>query len=317
MININEAYTSPGHPAAFSGVNNVRRYHGSKISQKKITNELEKINAFTLHRRKNKPKFYNPILVYTKREQIQMDLIDVERFHRQNKGVKFLLVVIDVFTKKASVIGMKRKTQEKTLEAIKIALEDQLPPLPQTVAFDKGSEFMNTKIKNYLKQHNIKQFNLTGTHKASIAERFNRTLQALIYKYMTHNNTKKYIEALPKLIDTYNNRFHSSIKMTPNEAEKQSNHALVRQNLGIKHSIALSNASIPILMEGDLVRVSLSKIGPKTSFRRGYTKQFSDKLYTIILVKTNLPIPMYKVEDENGRILDKSFYKSDLQKVNI
>ena len=316
MNNIITNYTSPGHPTAFSGVQNVKRFHGSKFSQKRIIDSLQSIDAFTKHRKKPKPKNYNPILLYTKREQIQMDLIAVDGLQYHNNGVKFLLVAIDSFTKKAGVIPLKRKTKENVLNAIKLIFHEVLPPKPKTVCFDKGSEFMNALIKKYLRDENITHFNLTGPHKAAIAERFNRTLQGLIYRYLTHNNTKRYIDVLPLLLNTYNNRYHSSIKMTPNQAEKPQNAYLVRANLGINHSEVLLTTKPPKLKEGDIVRASLQRVGPRHNFRRGYKIQFSDDLYTIDAVKTNLPIIMYKIRDSNNRLLDKSFYESELQLIS-
>ena len=125
MDRLLDRYTTPGHPIAFSGVNAVQRFHGNRFSQKRILDTLQSIDSFTKHRKKFKPKNYNPILVYRKREQIQMDLVAIDGLHRHNNGIKFLLVAIDSFTRKAEVVPLKRKTQSEVLNGIKSILSEK------------------------------------------------------------------------------------------------------------------------------------------------------------------------------------------------
>lgn len=309
-----QLFTTPGHPAAFSGVSRVKE-HSRGRTYDSVERDLEQLDSFTRQRQKSRPRTYNPFLIHAPREQIQMDLIDISALWRQNKGVRFLLVAIDCFTRKAAVVGIRKKSAEKTLEAIKIVLETQLPPLPKSVVFDRGSEFMNAKVREYLQNLGVKQFNPTGFHKAALAERFNRSLQSLIYKYLTDRNSKRYIDVLPALVQTYNSRKHRSIGMSPNEAELEHNHARVREILGVHHGEALKQRRKPRYAVGDRVRIKEHRLNPK-NFRRGYKQQFSSDIYKIYEVKTNLPIVMYKVESEDGRKLRPSFYDSELQRVS-
>lgn len=306
-------YATPGHPAAFSGTTRVKDYVRGQ-SERSVERELEKLDSFTRQRQKNRPKPYNPYLINRKREQVQMDLIDISALWRFNKGIHFLLVAIDCFTRKAAVVGIRRKSAEKTLEAIKIVLETELSPPPETVVFDRGTEFMNKKVREYLGQLGVRQFNPTGFHKAALAERFNRSLQSLIYKFLVEKKTKKYIDALPGLVKTYNSRKHRSIGMSPDDAELEQNHAKVREILGLRHGEALKKRKRPKLKVGDRVRIKEHRLKPK-SFRRGYSQQFSSEIYRVREVKLNLPIIMYKVETQEGRKLSPSFYDSELQRV--
>lgn len=66
-----------------------------------------------------------------------------------------------------------------------------------------------------MKQQNIYHFSTLGGAKASIVERFNRTLKSKLYKYFTAANMLKYVVVLPKLMYQYNHTYHKSIRMSP------------------------------------------------------------------------------------------------------
>ena len=78
---------------------------------------------------------------------------------------------------------------------------------------NEGKEFYNQHVKRLLDEYHIHHYSTAGEPKASMAERFNRTLKELTYKYMTAHNTPKYFDALPELVDKYNHRIHSAIQM--------------------------------------------------------------------------------------------------------
>ena len=307
-------YNTPGHPAAFAGISTTQRYAPSKKSAKDTEKELARYHAFTKHRQKNRPKAFNPFIAHQPRDQIQMDLIIIDKLAHYNRGVKYLLVAIDCFSRKAVVVGIKKKTKEKTLEAIQLVFEELLPPKPKTVIFDKGTEFVNRLVTTYLDEHNIKHFNPSGRHKAAIAERFNRTIQGMIYRYMTQNNTKNYIAVLDQLVESYNSRYHRTIRMSPNQAEKPENSAKVREVLGIRLHKAMEKPAYEL---GESVRILRSRIEPRHSFRRGYLPLYSDEIFTISRIKANLPITMYKVVNNNLVERPESFYASELQRVSI
>lgn len=176
MTNFLDPYTTPGHPIAFSGSAKVARIlKGKKASD--VEKGLEKYEVFTKYRKKPISRNVNPYFVYRKRQQIQMDLIDVGKLSQFNDGVKFLCVAIDSFTKKAAVVPQKNKTAKVTLDSIREIFETRLKPPPETVIFDEGKEFKNRLVSAYLKRMHIQNWDaLTSDHKASIAERFNLTI---------------------------------------------------------------------------------------------------------------------------------------------
>ncbi len=117
-----------------------------------------------------------------------------------NKGYKYLLTCIDVVSKYAWVIPLKNKTGN--VEAFKNILKSGRKP--QFLQTDKGTELLNQNFQNLQKET-----------KASVVERFNRTIKTKMWKYFTANNTCAYLETLPKFISAYNQSYHRSIKTTP------------------------------------------------------------------------------------------------------
>jgi hypothetical protein len=309
------SYGTPGHPVAFSNANRLKQFFKNKYTRPQIAHFLEGQEAHTKHRQKPKPRVRNPFFVYEKREQVQTDLIDMRKLSKFNNGVNFILVIIDSFTKKAAALGLKTKQKGETMRGMKRLLEGDLRPLPRSIVMDEGKEFSNNEVNDYLKESNIAKINPKGEHKAAIAERFNRTLQALIYRYMTHRGTKRYIHQLQNLIKTYNNRNHRTIGMTPNKADQESNAHLVRQAHEDRYSRIINSSTTkhPKLAVGDQVRVKVWKM----PFLRGYNHQFSTEIFRVVKVKLNLPIVMYEIQSEHeADPIRGSFYDAELQKVS-
>lgn len=308
---ISRAYTRPSDKSAFSGINNIqRRFRRAKL--KDINETLASVNSYTLHRETKKVKHHNPFFIYLKRQQIQMDLIDISKLAKFNFGVKFLLVAIDGFTKKAWVETMINKSARISVQAIQNVLQKMIIPA-KSIFFDRGREFVNEAVYEHLRQVNIKVLHPNSEIKAAIAERFNRSLQDLIYKYLTENETRKYINVLDSLVKTYNQRGHRTLKfMSPNEAEQEENKNFVISALNEYYSKFTSLNIREKYKIGDYVR--LYKYPNK--FTRGYQERFTRELFEIIAIKRRMPIPTYQVKSCNtDDIIKGTFYNRELQKV--
>ena len=132
---------------------------------------------------------------------------------KYNRGNRYLLVVVDAFSKYTWVEPIiKSKTGIAVTEAFKKILKR-----PQTLETDDGKEFYNHTFQKLMKDKDIHQFFTTGDTKASMVERFNRTLKSRMYRYFTSANTYKYLNVLQALVRGYNESFHRSIGMKPSE----------------------------------------------------------------------------------------------------
>ena len=152
-----------------------------------------------------------------------------------NDNIKYLLTVVEVFTRKKFVGHMTNKTTQSTVRKFS-TIHQYVGKTPRTVYMDKGSEFNSTLFKEYCERSKIKPIFSTSSTKASICERAQRSLQDIMYKYMAHNSTKRYIDKLGDIVKAFNSRVNRTIGMSPNKAYLAENHnkVLERHELGTK-----------------------------------------------------------------------------------
>ena len=230
----------------------------------------------------------------------------MREWEKQNKGYKYMLNVIDVFSKYAWSIPMKNKTGVTTLEAFK-KIAKQSDRIPKHLWVDKGLEFYNKDVNGWLKENNIVMYSTFSEHKSVVVERFNRTLKETMWKRFTAENTRNWIDMLDKLLHSYNNKVHSTIGMTPVEASKKENEMNILQNITYKtRPIPLRKAKLKV---GDKVRISRTK----SMFEKGYLPNWSEQLYVVDNVQQTVPIT-YKIKDLLGEEIEGSFYEQELQK---
>ena len=111
------------------------------------------------------------------------DLADMQSLSKYNKGVKYLLCAIDLFTRYAWVIPLKDKKGTSIVNAFQEIISKERKPNKTWV--DHGSEFYNQSFKDFLKINNIEMYSTFNEGKSVVAERFIRTLKNKIYKHMT------------------------------------------------------------------------------------------------------------------------------------
>ena len=183
------------------------------LTFRQVKTWLQAQDTYTLHKpvRYNFPR--NRVIVTGIDNQWQADLVDISSLARFNKGYKFLLTCIDVFSKFAWVVPLKNKTGEYLVNGFQSILD--LGRSPEKLQTDKGTEFLNRNVQSFLKENNI-HFSTTNSElKASVVERFNRTLKTRMWKYFTAKNNRVYIDNLQDIVHEYNNSYHRSIGRAP------------------------------------------------------------------------------------------------------
>ena len=174
---------------------------------------------------------------------------------------------------------------------------------------DRGKEFTSKAFQDNLNRRRIKHVLMRH---AVHAERFQRSLQTMMNRYMSSKQTYRYVDVLEELVRSYNNRHHRIIKMTPNEAKEKKNRKKLLTALSKYYNIAESKKRKPKFEIDDLVRVEKKK----QLFDRGYEETFSREVFKIISINRRLPIPMYKLSNlQNTKTLFGSFYANQLQLV--
>ena len=184
-----------------------------------------------------------------------VDLADMQLLSKYNKGIRFLLCVIDIFSKYAWAVPLKDKKGISIVKAFQSILK-QSNRKPNKIWVDKGSEFYNAYFKKWLRENNIVMYSTHNEGKSVVAERFIRTLKTKICKYMTSISKNVYIDQLDDIVDEYNNTYHTTIKMKP---------ADVKDKPYINANKEINNKD-PKFKVGDHVRISKYK----NIFAKGY-----------------------------------------------
>ena len=174
------------------------------------------------------------------------DLADMQLLNKYNKGIRFLLCVIDIFSKYAWVVPLKDKKDISIVKAFQINLKkSNSSKKPNEIWVDKGSEFYNASFKKWLRDNDIVMYSTNNEGKSVVAERFVRTLKSKIYKYMTSISKNVYINKLDDIVYKYNNTYHTTIKMKPID---------VKDNTYINTDKEINNKD-PKFKVGDRVRI--------------------------------------------------------------
>ena len=235
------------------------------------------------------------------------DLVEMQPLAKYNNGQKYILMIIDVFSKYGWAVPIKSKTGLAVADALRKVLKEGASPA--MLWTDKGKEFYNKNVATLLHKHNIKLYSTENEEKASVVERWNRTIKTNMWKYFSANNTKRYIDILQKLIDKYNNTKHSSIGMKPTVAREPSSYQHVFENLYAKNT--KERRKEPKFHLGDKVRI----MKKKKHFEKGFTPNWTEEIFTINKVKSTKP-PTYIIQDLIGETIKGSFYEAELQKTN-
>ena len=312
---IREKYSSGQDEISFSGITNIKRYFPNATVDL-IKDALSGIDTYTLFREPKFPKFYNPIYVHKPRELIQADLIDLQKLSNTNDDYKYLLALIDSFTRFAWIRPLKNKSGATVLKAFKDIVENDMKGnLGKAFLADQGTEFINSDFKAYLRSKGTE--NRIANNKAPHIERFNRSFQNLIFRFLEDRETERYIDNLYNLLEIYNSRYHRTIKMSPKMAELEENLETVQKNVEDYYKQAVGNKkrnkrNLP-LKEGDLVRISKHR----NPFYKGYYQSFLPKIYEVSEVLRNLPIVMYKIKDKESGVMESgTWYAQELQRVS-
>ena len=227
------------------------------------------------------------------------------KYSKQNKNYKYILTVIDFFSKYSWCYPLKSKKSKEIINSFKDIFKKS-KRIPKLIQSDEGTEFINKQTQTFFKNNNIKWYHTFNRDiKCSICERYNRTILNKIYKNFTLNNNTIWVNDLDRLTNEYNNKYHRSIKMKPTNASLKANEDIVRKNL---YNFNITNKK-PKFSIDDRVRVSLLK----NTFEKSYTSNWSEEIFIIDNIKTS-NVHYYFLKDLQGEKIDGSFYQEELLK---
>ena len=260
-----------------------------------LSNELNKHTINKFPRQK--------VIVNHINEIHSTDLVDMSQYSKMNKGYKYILTNIDVFSKITNAFPLK----SKKIQDIKACFEKTFKKnKPKFIWSDKELAFLSKEMQQFFKDNNVKIYHTNSHLKSVIIERFNRSLRELMMKKFVKNNNTIWYNILPKLIKIYNNRYHSTIKMKPVEINKN-NEKYIKENIYTYDK----TTKIPRFEIGDLIRISLKR---RPIFDKPSSNiKWSEELFKIYLINRSNVIS-YKIKDLNDEIIEGIFYERELQK---
>ena len=253
--------------------------------------------------------FINQLLESSKKRKVYssfkdniwgVDLTDMQLISKHNKGIRYLLCLIDLFSKYAWVVPLKDKKGVSIVNAFQKIL-DSSKGKPNKIWVDQGNEFCNNAFKKFLNDNDISMYSTYNEGKSVVAERFIKTLKNKINKHMTAISKNVYFDVLDDTVDEYNNTYHKTIKMKPVDVKSDS---FAKYN-------EESNEKDPKFKVGDHVRISKFK----NVFAKGYTPNWSEEIFVVKKIKNTVP-RTYVINDLNGEEIVESFYEKELQVTN-
>ena len=325
---LRELYFNPKSPASYSSISklwkevksesrSVSKAEAAPIKYKEVKEFMENIPTYQLHKPAMKKFLSRKTMVSYAFQQFQADLVDMQKFSRDNNGYNYILTVIDVFSRYAWSLPLKSKRGEDVKDLFQEVFEAGHPEIsdvpgksgfPEKIQFDEGKEFYNKHLKDYLEQNNIEYFSSFSDKKAAVCERYNKSLKGKMWKYFTQKETEKWVDILPDLVYSYNHTFHSSIGMKPVDAIKEENEDVVWYNL---YGTFLANDfGSPKFKVGDSVRISKYK----TVFTKGYLPNYTEEVFKIKQVVYTKPF-VYKLQDYQEEEITGYFYEQELSYV--
>ena len=245
-------------------------HYDNNIKLSDVKKWMNKQSSYQVHQTVREPKNFYPIVANFKNHKWQADLLDVSRDSHKNKGINFLLIVIDVYTRYVYAEPLKKKNRTNVVNAMKEILKKEQP---QIITTDAGSEFISAEFKNLFEglkiEHRIAE--VADHNKMGIVERFNRTLREMIEKYKTLKGLS-WIDDLPNLINNYNTSFHTSLNGTPSNP----NESYIKK----RYETRIANADKSLTK--DLTGLDVRYVLNRGAFSKGSEAKLSKTIHTVV-----------------------------------
>ena len=314
---LDELYSENNYPAK-AKLLKLAKETRPETTAKDVDNFLNGELAYQLLKEtKNLTSNSGHIVAYRINEIWQIDIYDVSRYDKSNKGFKYMFAVVDVFTRFGYIIPMKNKDIISTTQALKEIIEMNKSG-PNLIISDNDSSFMGEMFQKLLTQNNIHHdANAIGDHHAlGIIDNFAKRVKRILTAQFLRTKNKTWIDNIQKIIRTYNNSKHSSIgNLTPQEImndDPEINELIFLVNL----MKSKENGTSSDLAIGDLVRTRITE-----GFRKGTDPRYSGHIHTVIMINGNniildnnkkyirinlLKVPIGSISDDKPNIIEKA-----------
>ena len=235
------------------------------VTRDKVRAFLAAQQAYTVHRPTRRRYQRNPIYASGIDRQWQADLADMRAIADENDGARYILTVVDVFSKYVWAVPIKNKNAATATAGFAKVLRQAAPRCTARLQTDQGLEFFNSQFNALMKRHKIEHFASHSDLKAACVGRFNPTIKTRLYTYMTAKSSNRWVDVLQDMMNSYNHSCHRSIAMAPAKVRKKDEDRVWLRHYGDGDTIRKRIEPLP---DDTMVRINLSK----TSFDKGYLR---------------------------------------------
>ena len=320
---LSSLYFNPKLPSSYLGPEKLYQFVKSqgrfKIGRRRIRQWLQDQESYSLTRGARRKYTWSRVVVAGLDSQWDVDLMDMVDLAKQNDGVHYVLVCVDIFSRYAHCQPTKSKRDEDVLQVLKLILSGTRKA--KTIRSDLGQEFRNKQVNAYLKSQNIHHFYALNTEtKANYAERLIKTLKHKLFRYMLKTRTQRYIDVLQDVVYSYNHTLHRSLGQSPvsitkdNEGESRLQQYLLRQGKSKRSTKSKQKASKKYKYKIDQT-VRLSHV--RSVFDREYSQKWTGEIFKIRTRFRREGVPVYSIIDWDGDRVEGTFYQQELQAVNV
>jgi hypothetical protein len=284
MTDLEKYYKQFNFPASSTFVKQLKN-EGIKITKKEIDDFLvSRVEQQQTTIQSNRKKLLGKIVAYRPLSLIQMDIFDMQNYTRTNKGYKYILCIIDVFTRKVWTYAMKKKDNDNVQESFKKFLQQSgiQNNTPTILMSDNDSTFINKSFQEILEKNKIiHQPNIIDDHHAlGLIDRFARTIKTIFTRLFVQTKSDNWIDHIDEIVANYNNNGHTAIdNIKPNDAFLKKN---LKKIYNINYEKSLFNISVSDIDVNDKVRIKL-----KGKFRKGTDARYTDEVFTVTKVRGN------------------------------
>lgn len=266
----------------------------------------KEIVAHELHKPARKNYKRRRVIIKGLHDLWQADLVEMQPYAKSNKGFRYILVVINAFSKYVWVMPLKSKKSKDVTLAFEAILRRSKNP-PKNLHTDLGTEFYNRNFSELVKKYKINHYSTFSNLKASIVERVNRTLKNIMWRQFTIQGNYKWLDILEKIVQKYNNTVHRTTGYKPNSVDNKNAEEILSNSYSHLKTV---DPKKPKLKVNDFVRISKHR----EAFDKGYTPNWSSEIFQIQKVQLTNPTS-YLLKDYNNEDVQGGFYEEELQKV--
>ncbi|KAL3069276.1 hypothetical protein niasHS_018001 [Heterodera schachtii] len=271
----------------------VKKKH-PKLKRTEFDDFLQRNTTYTLFKPKRE-KFRRLRTVPTGfMTDVQADLADFQALSRKNSGYRYLLLAVDVLSRRMFGSPVKSKRPADVKRAFEEVF-DQMPKLPETLYTDRGLEFVAKPMKEFFAENGVKKYETSSKKEGS--------------RRRESHSTSAWVDVLPKFLSAINNSVCRATGLRPNEISDVNAREVWKRVYGERLVPAEKR---PKIKAGETVRMP----EPKHIFEKGYIPNYSDHVYTVDEARSTNP-QHYLLKDYYGTKLKRKFYLPELTKVQV